>query len=100
MTEFLVFLPSGIAIGSVYALVALGLVLTYKTSGIFNFSHGTIAALIAFAFYDLRIQVGLPWPVAMAICLLVLAPSVGLLLEVIARRLSDAPVVMNVVAKR
>jgi len=36
MTEFLVFLPSGIAIGSVYALVALGLVLTYKTSGIFN----------------------------------------------------------------
>jgi branched-subunit amino acid ABC-type transport system permease component len=51
MTEFLVFLPSGIAIGSVYALVALGLVLTYKTSGIFNFAHGGIAAVAAYLFY-------------------------------------------------
>jgi len=56
MTEFLVFLPSGIAIGSVYALVALGLVLTYKTSGIFNFAHGGIAAVAAYLFYELHIR--------------------------------------------
>ena len=36
------------------ALEGAGLVLTYKTSGIFNFAHGSIAALAAFVFYFLR----------------------------------------------
>ena len=49
---------------SVYGLAGTGLVLTYKTSGIFNFAHGTIAALMAYAFYDLRERHDLPWPLA------------------------------------
>lgn len=98
MSDFLPFIVAGLTAGSVYALAGTGLVLTYKTAGIFNFAHGTIAALVAFAFYDLRQVQGLPWPIAIAICLLVLAPIAALLLERIARRVADAPVVRKVVA--
>ena len=36
----------GLATGSIYAMSATGLVLTYKTSGIFNFAHGGIGMLM------------------------------------------------------
>ncbi|MHB8467174.1 MAG: branched-chain amino acid ABC transporter permease [Acidimicrobiales bacterium] len=98
MRDLLPFIIVGLASGSVYALAGTGLVLTYKTSGIFNFAHGTIAALMAFAFYDLRQRSHIPWPLALAICMLVLAPLAALALERMARRLADAPVAMKVVA--
>lgn len=92
------FVVIGLTAGSIYGLAGIGLVLTYKTSGIFNFAHGSMAAAMAYAFYDLRERQGLPWPIAMAVCLFVLSPLVSLLLERVARNLSDAPVVMKVVA--
>ena len=98
MKEFLPFVFIGLTAGSVYGLAGTGLVLTYKTSGIFNFAHGTIAAMVAYAFYDLRQKQGLPWPIALLLCVLVIAPLIGLLLERMARRLADAPVAMKVVA--
>ena len=98
MTDFLPFVFIGLTAGSVYGLAGTGLVLTYKTSGIFNFAHGTIAALLAYVFYDLREQQGLPWPIALVVCIGVLAPLAGLALERMARRLADAPVAMKVVA--
>jgi branched-subunit amino acid ABC-type transport system permease component len=98
VSDLLPFILIGLTSGSVYGLAGSGLVLTYKTSGIFNFAHGTIAALCAYAFYDLRERQGLPWPVALVLCLGVVAPLAGLLLERIARRLADAPVAMKVVA--
>src|SRR5277367_6613286 len=58
------FVIAGISDGAVYALAALGLVLTYKTSGIFNFAVGAQAAASAYVFYSLRVSAGLPWPVA------------------------------------
>lgn len=98
MTEFLVFLPSGISIGSVYALVALGLVLTYKTSGIFNFAHGGIAAVSAYLFYELSIRQGWHWSVAFLVSLLVVGVLGGLIMERLAALLAPAPTVMVVVA--
>jgi branched-subunit amino acid ABC-type transport system permease component len=98
VTAYLPFIVIGLAQGSVYGLAGNGLVLTYKTSGVFNFAHGTIAALAAYAFYDLRERHGVPWPFALAIVLLVIAPLVGMALEVMGRRLASAAVVMNVVA--
>jgi branched-subunit amino acid ABC-type transport system permease component len=96
--SLLPFIVVGLTSGSVYGLAGTGLVLTYKTSGIFNFAHGTIAALVAFAFYDLRERAHLPWPVALLLCIVVLAPLVALLLERMGRKLADAPVAMKVVA--
>lgn len=45
MTEFLQYIISGIALGSVYALVALGFVVIYRASEIFNFAHGEMITL-------------------------------------------------------
>ena len=84
MKDFLPFIIIGITTGSVYGLAATGLVLTYKTSGIFNFAHGSVAAISVFIFYFLRVQHGLAWPLAALICLFVVAPAVGLLLELLA----------------
>ena len=54
MNDLMPFIVVGLVSGSVYSLAALGLVLTYKTSGIFNFAHGSVAAAVAYAFYELR----------------------------------------------
>lgn len=44
MTEFLQYLVSGVALGGVYALVALGFVVIYRASQVFNFAHGELLA--------------------------------------------------------
>src|SRR5713101_5444429 len=43
----------GIVVGSIYSLSAFGLVLTYRASGVFNFAHGAVGMVSAFAFYQL-----------------------------------------------
>ena len=54
MNDLLPFIIAGITSGSIYGLAAMGLVLSYKTSGIFNFAHGAIAAAAAYLFYTLQ----------------------------------------------
>ncbi|MFD7293602.1 hypothetical protein ACFV9W_09960 [Streptomyces sp. NPDC059897] len=98
VTELLPFLVVGVTTGSVYGLAAMGLVLTYKTSGIFNFAHGAIAAISAFVYYDLRTLRGLPWPVALAVAVVVVPPVVALLMERVTRTLAAATVATKVVA--
>ena len=68
------FIIIGVTIGSVYGLAALGLVLTYQTTGIFNFAHGAVAALAVFVFYSLHTEHGWSWPLAALVCLGVVAP--------------------------
>jgi branched-subunit amino acid ABC-type transport system permease component len=98
MSDYLPFIVAGVASGSIYGLAAMGLVLSYKASGIFNFAHGAIAAAAAYLFYTLHVEQGLAWPLAGAICVFGAAPLVGLLLERIARLLADVPPVRRVVA--
>ena len=92
------YVVTGIADGSIYALAALGLVLTYKTSGIFNFAIGAQAAASAFVFYSFRVTMGLPWPVAALCSVLLVGLGGSLLLERIAFWLTGAPAAMKVVA--
>ena len=54
MNTFVTFTILGLVLGSVYAIAASGLVLTYNTSGIFNFAHGAQAMLGAFIYWQLR----------------------------------------------
>ena len=98
MNQFLPFIVIGLATGAVYGLAGMGLVLTYKTSGIFNFGYGAVAALVVFLFYLLYAEHGVPWPAAAAICLLVAAPVLGLALELLARSLDGATETVKVVA--
>lgn len=55
---------SGLAIGSLYALVALGLVLVFKSTNYINFAYGQMAMLSTFFGYTLLEQFGLPYGVA------------------------------------
>ncbi|MBA3745172.1 ABC transporter permease [Sporichthya sp.] len=81
MNEWMPFLIFGIATGSVYGLSAMGLVLTYKTSGVFNLAHGAVGAAAAFMFFDLHKGQGMAWPLAAAIVIVAFGLIGGLLLE-------------------
>jgi ABC-type branched-subunit amino acid transport system ATPase component/branched-subunit amino acid ABC-type transport system permease component len=98
MHEFLPFIVIGLTTGSVYGLGATGLVISYKTSGIFNFAFGAMAAMSVFVFYWLHDQNGVAWPLAAAICVLVLGPAMGLFLELLARRLQSVNHTMQIAA--
>lgn len=98
MQQFLPFIVIGLATGAVYGLAGVGLVLTYKTSGIFNLGYGAIAAVVAFVFYFLHTVHGMPWPWAAVLSIGIFAPIVGLLLEVLAQTLDGATETLKVVA--
>src|SRR5689334_16126350 len=97
MNELLPFVISGIAVGAVYGLAATGLVLTYKTSGIFNFGYGALATAAAYLFYALTVQHGMDWKPALLISVFVLGPLLGLLMEQFARRLAPQPTALKIV---
>ena len=88
MADLLPFIVIGLTVGSVYGLAATGLVLTYKTSGIFNFAYGALASVSVFIFYELVDVHGWPWPVAGVLCVFVLGPVMGILLELLTRQLA------------
>jgi len=88
MNDYLPFVVSGIATGSILGLASTGLVLTYKTSGIFNFGHGAIATAAACVFYFLHIQHGWNWVPAVLVSVFVVGPLLGLAMSPIARGLS------------
>jgi branched-subunit amino acid ABC-type transport system permease component len=71
----------GFPIGCVYALVALGFVLTYKTSGVFNLAFGAQAFVSASVYYVLRVRHGWPIPPAFVLAALILGPALGFVLD-------------------
>jgi branched-chain amino acid transport system permease protein len=93
------FIVLGLFAGAIYSLASLGIVLTYKTTGIFNFAYGGIAMFCAYVFWQLRDQWGLSQWLAIPILLVVVAPILGLILESMFRSLaSSAPEVQIVVS--
>lgn len=60
MSYFFQIVVSGIVVGSIYALAALGLVLVYKSSRVANFAHGQIIAAGAFITFFLTVRLGVP----------------------------------------
>jgi ABC-type branched-subunit amino acid transport system ATPase component/branched-subunit amino acid ABC-type transport system permease component len=99
MNALLPFVILGITAGSVYGLTGTGLVLTYKTSGIFNFAQGAVATTGAYIFYILHDDVlHVPAVPTALICVFVVGPLLGLGMEAMARRLAEASATMKVVA--
>src|SRR3546814_2267065 len=64
MTELFQFTLFGLMLGCVYAIAAMGLVLTYTVTGVFNFAHGAVGMIAAFVYYELRVVHGVPTPIA------------------------------------
>jgi ABC-type branched-subunit amino acid transport system ATPase component/branched-subunit amino acid ABC-type transport system permease component len=89
---------SGAVTGAIYSMMASGLVLTYQTSGIFNFAHGAIAFAVAYFYFQLNTGAGVHWVPALILSVFVFAPLLGLLLDrVLLRRLAAAPVYARIV---
>ncbi len=84
--------------GTVYALIALGFVLTYKTSGVFNLAFGAQAYISAAMYFQAREAWGWPTLPALGLSVFVLAPAIGLVLErLIFRHLRTASSVAKLV---
>jgi branched-chain amino acid transport system permease protein len=99
MTTFLALSITGLVVGCIYALTACGLVVTYTTSGVFNFAHGAIGMVAAFTYWQLSVGWGWPAPLAFLAVLLVLAPLLGAVVErVLIRPLYGAPIGVTLVA--
>lgn len=82
------YIVSGLTTAAIYAIAATGLVLTYTTTGVFNFAHGGIGMMAAFTYWQMRFGWGWPAPICLILVVFVLAPLFGALLEkVIMRRL-------------
>jgi branched-chain amino acid transport system permease protein len=72
---------AGVASGSIAALSGLGLVLTYRATGVFNFAHGAVAMFVAYLLWQLNVGWGVPLWIAAPLVLLVGGPGIGVLLE-------------------
>ncbi len=101
-------LINGLITGAVFAIAASGLVVTYSTSGVFNFAHGALGMLCAYVYWDLRVNDSHTWPLlpkghwpaplALAFVLLVFAPLLGAVLyRVVIRGLQETSEIVKLV---
>ncbi len=75
------FTITGIWQGSILALAALGVVLTYKATGVFNFAHGAIAMFVGYIMWQTSAQWHWPLIVATIFSVVIAGPGIGVLLE-------------------
>ena len=98
MSEQLPVLVLGLTVGMTYGLLAIGLVLIYRTNRIINFAHGQIGAFGAAMFGLAVVRWHVPYWIAF-VPALALAAGVGMGAEAsVIRRLRKAPPIMSVVA--
>lgn len=92
MSYVLQLASAGIATGSVYALIALGIVLIYKCSGVVNFAQGAFVMLGAYLTYGYT-RLGMPPYVAVLGSLITMALVGAMTERLILRPMLKAPVV-------
>jgi branched-chain amino acid transport system permease protein len=90
VTELLQFTLFGLMLGCVYAVAAMGLVLTYTVTGVFNFAHGAVGMLAAFGYHELRVAHDVPTPIALLLVVALMGPLAGLVAERLLRRFRGA----------
>ncbi|MFW6067799.1 MAG: branched-chain amino acid ABC transporter permease [Myxococcota bacterium] len=88
MTTLVQLVFSGLALGAVYALIALGFVVIYRASQVFNFAQGELLSFGAFTMVAFTGIDGMPWGVA-----LVLAMTATGLLGAVIERVALRPLV-------
>lgn len=87
----------GLYIGCAYAVAAMGLVLTYTTTRVFNLAHGAISMFMAYLYWQLHVAAGLSTLLSVVLVVFVIAPLFGLVLDRVMRGLADAPVSVSLV---
>ena len=115
MSDHLTYLALGLGSGAVIALLGLGVLVTYRASGVINFAHAALGMYVGFAYYELRQSGDLVLPVlgfpdrvhiidrptvitAAGVCLLLAAAVGAIVYLLIFRPLRPAPPLARVVA--
>src|SRR5437016_9582750 len=88
----------GLIIGLTYGLLAVGLVLIYRTNRIINFAHGQIGAFGSAFFGLAAVKWHIPYWVAFPLALLVSSATGAAAETGVVRRLRNAPRLMSIVA--
>ncbi|HUR74173.1 MAG TPA: branched-chain amino acid ABC transporter permease [Sporichthya sp.] len=91
MERLLQTLIIGVDTGAIYALIALGMVLVYRTTGVLNIAHGGVGVLVGFIAWDLITLRGWPYYAGVTVGILV-AIALGVAFEfLVIRRLAGRP---------
>jgi ABC-type branched-subunit amino acid transport system ATPase component/branched-subunit amino acid ABC-type transport system permease component len=96
--EILRFVLLGVGTGGVYAMVAQGLVLVYRGSGLLNFSQGAIAMVGAFAYYELTSEHALPLWFGVLIALVICGVLGALIHILVLRQMQRSSALSRVIA--
>jgi branched-chain amino acid transport system permease protein len=88
MQVFLQTLVGGLSLGAIYALVAMGFSLVYRTMGLVNFAHGNVVMIGAYVASTFYLSVKLPFPLALAVAIVVTG-LVGVVIERVLRPLEN-----------
>ena len=89
--EILQLAVAGVAIGCIYALIALGFVLIYKATEVVNFAQGDVMMLGAFAAFSFANLWHLPFALAVLLAIVVLAVFGALFDRVLLRPIIGQP---------
>ncbi len=83
--SFITYVISGISLGSVYAIIALGYSMVYGIAKMLNFAHGDVIMVGGFVVYSLTNSMGMP-PLVSVICSMIFCTVLGVVIERIAYR--------------
>lgn len=96
MSSYWPYLVPGLVSGAIYSLLAVGVVLTYQTTGVLNLAFGAQAFAAAVVYYDLRVDAGWSSIPAVIVSAFIAAPLIGYLLDrLVFRHLRTSPHVVR-----
>jgi branched-chain amino acid transport system permease protein len=95
--QFIQLVVSGLAVGSVYALVGLAFIMVNEATGVVNFATGQMVAIGCFLAVSTSLQMGLPLAPAYALALVAMALFGMVFYAVVFRPLQDRPVVTVII---
>ena len=88
----------GLGASAAYALLASGLVLIYRASGVLNFAQGAMAMAGAYLFYETHLQSNWPYIAALLFSIVVMAVVGALIYLLIMRPLRTAAVLVRIIS--
>lgn len=92
MTQFVQVCFTGLALGALYALVALGFVVIYKATGVINFAQGGLVLIGAYLAYNANHTWHLPFVLAVLVAMAMCAAIGALIERLVLRRMVGQPV--------
>jgi branched-chain amino acid transport system permease protein len=96
VTTLVQLVVSGLSLGAMYALVALGFVAIYRASRVFNFAHGELLTLGAFVMASVT-GAGVPWLAALLVALVATGLVAAAVERVVLRPLVGRPVFVTII---